>query len=155
MTSIWEGLRGAEVGCGWCAYHDAHGQTVLELVAVAEALPDLVDAAMPHGIRVWIWAGEQALETRLGRGGAGRGWAGVRGGSEPAGTTGGVVVGTRWGQRMSHIEKVFRTVCGEFTPTHRTQRLRTSDGHETTRLPTLVSSAVDDVPLRQRRRRPS
>jgi hypothetical protein len=90
-----------------CAYHEAHRQAVLEPVSLDEAVPDLVDAAAPCGVGVWVWLGEEPLEPGVGRGGApGRGGC-VR--CEPAGTAGGVVGGPWWWEGEGHIGHKVRT----------------------------------------------
>ena len=49
------------MGWDWCTHHDAHWQTVLEPLSIDEAFPDLIDAAIPDGIRVWIRVGKETL----------------------------------------------------------------------------------------------
>ena len=154
MTFIWGVDYGRGWGMGGCAYHEAHRQAVLEPVSLDEAVPDLVDATVPHGIGVWVWLAEETLETGVGRGGASGRGVRVRG-CEPAGTTGGVVGGPRWWEGLSHIEQEVRTVAvGAYGCWW---RVVVSVRHEAiaTRLPTHVARAVHHVALRQRRRRSS
>lgn len=108
MTFTWGWITGGEGRRDWCTYYEAHGQTVLEFVSFDETSPDLVDTAVPDGIAVRIGVVEKTLETEMGWVYASWLRGSVRG-REPAGTTGGVVIGTRWGQWISHIEQDIRT----------------------------------------------
>ena len=126
---------------------------MLEPLSLGEAIPDLVDAAAPDGVGVWIRLAKETLETGVGGGGEGRSVCGR--GCEPAGAACGVVVGARWWERESHIEQEVRTVAGASPQAGGV--VRVSVRHEAIegRLPTHVARAVHDVPLGQRRRRSS